>query len=174
MSKRKNKPFSLKLTEPRYLNIKQEKIQLISCGSDGKCCENHLKKINECYAFSEESHQDKEYRQAIDILGRAYNETFEMKRESCTKCAELFRETILNSIQNMYVELRSMTTGFFKNKRYNDDYLYASKVLDYAKNNPDMPLKTAKSIDILLRLENEKAASNTLSTKKPVRIYPFI
>ncbi len=158
MNIRKNKPFSLAITEHEYLNNKQDKIQVISCVPDGESCEGHLKEINKCYTFSSKSHLDKDYRQAIDILGKAYNETFEMKRGSCIKCVDLFRKTILNSIQNIHAELKSMTTGLFKNKRYKNDYLYADKVINYIKNNPGMPIETAKPVDIPLWTEDQKPA----------------
>lgn len=164
MSIRKNNAFSLAVTECDYLNSKQNKIELVNCVPEGESCEEQLKTINKCYTFSHKAHLDKEYRQAIDILGIAYNVTFEIKQGSCINCADVFRKTILDSFENIHTELKSMTTGFFKNKSYKDDYLYAEKVVNYIKNNPGIPIEAAKSVGIPLWTENQNAALAYITT----------
>ena len=105
------------------------KFELISCLQNGGKCKSHLSAINKNYTESDIYHQNKEYRKSIEALNSAFNKTLELQDASCVNCAEMFRSTIIQSLENIHIELHNMSTGWFKNKRYKLSYILAGNVL---------------------------------------------
>lgn len=122
---------SKRLFPPRNKEHTQEKqkIEVIDCPNGGNNCKDQLAEINQNYSDSTIYKKEKEYLKAIHLLRDAWQKTHELKQSSCLKCAELFRETISGSMENIHNDLHNMTTGIFRNKRYQEVYLEASKTL---------------------------------------------
>lgn len=107
----------------------QNKVELLGCPYNGKNCNKQLAVINKNYFDSTRYQKEKNYLKAIHMLRSAYRKTNELQQSSCAGCAELFRETINTSMENIHNDLRKMTTGVFRNKRYHEVYLEAAKAL---------------------------------------------
>lgn len=107
----------------------QNKVELMGCPYNGQNCHKQLAAINKNYFDSARYQKEKNYLKAIHLLRNAYLKTNELQQLSCANCAELFRETINNSMENIHNDLQKMTTGVFRNKRYHEVYLEAAKAL---------------------------------------------
>ena len=112
----------------------ESKFELISCPLNGKNCKNHLISINRNFIESNIYHKNKEYQQSIEALNNAFTETLELNEETCAKCAETFRFSIIQMLQNIHVELGNTTKGLLKTNRYKSSYILADNVLHSFKN----------------------------------------
>lgn len=119
--------FSFSATE-NISDIK-EKIELVSCPLKEMMCRFHLSEVNNSYLQSEQYRKEKDYHKSIDTLKSAFNKTTELMDHPCTRCARLYRSNIVESLENIHVELEKMSTGIFGNKRYQSSYLKAEKFL---------------------------------------------
>lgn len=119
--------FSFSATE-NISDIK-EKIELVSCPLKEMMCRFHLSVVNNSYLQSEQYRKEKDYHKSIDTLKSAFNKTTELMDHPCTRCARLYRSNIVESLENIHVELEKMSTGIFGNKRYQSSYLKAEKFL---------------------------------------------
>ena len=126
--------FSLTKEEGKYVGDSQSKIQMVSCPLDNKLCVENLSAINKYYRESNDYHLKKDYPRSIEALKLAFNLTYEINNSSCLKCAELFRSTIISSLENIHLDLERMTTGLFKSKRFQSSLELATLVLDELKN----------------------------------------
>ena len=113
-----------------FTNSSQNKIELLSCNSGAKQCKEHLKIINKCYSEANNYHFEKDYLNSIESLRSAFLNTTSLNEVSCVKCANLFRSTITQSIENINGELQKLTTGLFRKKRYQMSYRVSCEVLD--------------------------------------------
>ena len=111
----------------------KNKIELLSCKRNGDRCKNHLTLINEEYSTLQTYLPSKEYQKSIEALDKAFHKTFELQEDSCTGCAKMFRSTIIQSLENIHLELREMSKGIFKTKRYQKSYILADNVLRVLK-----------------------------------------
>ena len=125
--------FSLTKEEGKYVGDSQSKIQMVSCPLDNKLCVENLSAINKYYRESNDYHLKKDYPRSIEALKLAFNLTYEINNSSCLKCAELFRSTIISSLENIHLDLERMTTGLFKSKRFQSSLELATLVLDELK-----------------------------------------
>lgn len=130
MDTRKNNPFSLTAAENDYFNNSQEKIQVVNCKPEGAKCKDYLAQINNNFLQSSYHHQNNDYRRAIEALENAYEETITIQGVACSKCVDLFRSTIIESLTNYHAELKSMTTGLFRKKRFRNEYVLADNLLN--------------------------------------------
>lgn len=115
--------------EGKNRNYNQNKIELLSCKRNGDRCKNHLTSINEEYSTLQTYLPDKEYQKSIEALNNAFHKTFELQEDSCSSCAKMFRSTIIRSLENIHLELKEMSEGIFKTKRYQSSYILADNVL---------------------------------------------
>lgn len=115
-------------------NNKENRIELLSCQNGTQKCEEHLTIINKCYIIADNYHLEKDYLHSISSLKNAFNKANELKDTSCSKCAELFRSTITNSLENINQELSVMTKGIFRKKRFEQVYLESCNTLKDFKN----------------------------------------
>jgi hypothetical protein len=109
------------------------KIELLVCRAGGKNCKEHLSVINDCYVEAGNYHLEKDYLNSIESLKCAFLKTTELNQDSCVNCAKLFRSTITRSLENINTELKTLTTGFFRKKRYRESYITSGKVLHEIK-----------------------------------------
>jgi hypothetical protein len=111
----------------------QNKFELLTCNVQGGSCKEHLVVINECYLEANKYHLEKDYLNTIESLKNAFFRTNELNENSCVKCANLFRSTITESIENIHGELQNLTTGMFRKKRYQSSFLASRDVLNEIK-----------------------------------------
>ncbi len=105
-------------------------IELVSCQSNGDNCSELRPEINRLLRSARKSRMNKEYRKAIDEIAEAYYLTDHNTKDSCQGCIGLFRETMINSLNLINTELKKMSSGFFRDKRYREVYLFSSQKLD--------------------------------------------
>ncbi len=108
----------------------QDIIELISCQSNGDHCAQVRGEINKLLKSARISRINKEYRKAVDEMVEAYGLTNQEINESCRACHQLFRDTIINSLSLVTNELKKMNSGLFRDKHYQQVYLFASKKLE--------------------------------------------
>ena len=126
--------FSLtNLSKQNSDNKHHSKIELMVCQAGGHNCKKHLIAINEYYLVANNYHYEKDYLNTIESLKCAFFKTKELNEESCLNCANLFRSTIRQSLENIHGELHNLTTGLIKNKRYLTCYKKSCTVLDDLK-----------------------------------------
>ena len=107
----------------------RNKIELLSCRSNGNRCKNHLALINEEYTTLQTYLPNKEYQKSIEALDKAFHKTFELQEDSCSGCAKMFRSTIIQSLEDIHLELKGMSQGIFKTNRYKASYILVDNVL---------------------------------------------
>lgn len=122
--------FSSVGEDSKYLQDNVDKIQLESCPLKAQKCKEHLSIVNNYHAQSSKLFYDKKFHGAIENFKNAFYVTFELNESSCIKCADLFRSTITQSLENIHEDLRKMSTGIFKTNRYQECYKEADKVLN--------------------------------------------
>lgn len=126
--------ISLSESDTEYSDAQRDKIELASCPQKSFKCREHLFVINENYRQSDQYIQNKDYHSSIENLKNAFYKTLEIKESSCLKCAEFFRSTISESLENIHKELGKMSTGIFKSKRFQSSYQEAATVLKEFEN----------------------------------------
>lgn len=125
-------------TDSEYFNDSEDKIELTHCEADGVNCKDHLSVINKSYKESDNFLRNKDYKKSIEALERAFEKTFELQQSQCKKCANLFRTTVIQSLEDMHKELKKSTTGLFRAKRYKSDFQLVDKTLTDLKGRMDL------------------------------------
>lgn len=110
-----------------------EKIELLSCPLDGINCKEHRMVINRDFYESQDYLLNKDYPRSILALKNAFHKTAELQKASCLNCAELFRNTITQSLENIHDDLHLMSTGMFGNNRFHSSLELAGSVLKEMK-----------------------------------------
>lgn len=129
MKEKMRRLFSLSETDTEYFNDNVDKIELAGGTLENKKCIEHLFLVNNSYHESDKFQRDKDFRNSIETLKKAFNKTFELEESSCIKCAEFFRSTIINSLENIHWELKKMSSGIFRTKRYESSRLEVENFL---------------------------------------------
>lgn len=126
--------FSLtEQTKHKPGNKKHLKIELLVCQAGGHNCKEHLSVINECYLEANNYHFDKDYLNSIESLKSAFFKTTDLNQGSCANCAKLFRSTITQSLENINMELKSLTSGLLRKNHFHRSYLASCDVLNEIK-----------------------------------------
>ena len=125
--------FPVLENENSYFNDKEGYIELVNCPIGHEFCIEQLSFINKKMYFSRVHWLNKNFPEAIEELRIAYNKTAEINQFSCLSCAELFRATITKSLEAKHEDLKIMTSGFFRAKRFQSSYELASAVLEEFK-----------------------------------------
>jgi len=121
--------FKLTVLDTDYLNGGQDKIELIGCKQVFKSCDSVISAINESYKEVEQFRYDKDFFRAINTLKDSFYKTFEIQEKSCQGCSNILRSVISDSLENIHDELKSMSTGIFRTKRFQPSYLLAQETL---------------------------------------------
>lgn len=111
----------------------QPKIELLSCKAGGHACKEHLRVINQHYSEATFYYSEKDYLNSIKSLKSAFFVADDLTQDSCIKCANLFRSTITDTLVNINSELHSLTSGFFRKKRYYSSYIESCNALNELK-----------------------------------------
>lgn len=122
--------FKLSVLDTDYLNTEQNKIELVGCNYNEKKCESVIAAINKGYNEALSLREDKDFSRAIYVLKTTFDKTFDIKETRCLKCSEFFRSVITHNLEDIHGELKKMSTGIFKTKRYIPSYLLASETLE--------------------------------------------
>ena len=100
--------FSLSLTGDEYFDDKQEKFELVSCPVNKNTCDEIRQAVNTDYLASQQFHLDKNYQKSMDALQSAYKRTLLITEYSCTNCADFFRTTIKESMEEIKKEQQKL------------------------------------------------------------------
>jgi len=122
--------FKLTVLDTDYLNTEQNKIELVGCKYNDKKCESVIAAINSGYNEAISFRQDKDYYRAINVLKTTFDKTFEIREARCLKCSNFFRSVITHNLEDIHDELKKMSTGIFKTKRFVPSYLMAGDTLE--------------------------------------------
>ena len=118
--------FFEKRREREKLN--EDIIRLLNCPANGNECTQHLAEINRLLSTARQSRLSKEYNRSIHHMEEALIFADRVQADRCLNCANLFRKTILTSMENVKDELEGMSKGFFKG-RYIKPYQYVSRLI---------------------------------------------
>lgn len=121
--------FSISEEESKYFDDKRSFIEVESCQIKEEFCSEHLQFINEKLRISRSYRVNKDFTQAVAEIRYAYFKTAEINSPVCLRCAELFRSTIIKSLESIQEELQSLTSGIFKAKKYKSDLELVSQVI---------------------------------------------
>ena len=121
--------FNFSDLDTDYFNDNQNKIELVNNISLTKKCEKHLSLVNDSFHKFDLFRRDKNFGRAIEVLKDAYIATFDLTEASSIKFGEFFRSTILESLISIRSELRYLSNGILKRKRFQSSYQYAGSVL---------------------------------------------
>jgi hypothetical protein len=149
--------FSLVEKDSKYLQENVDKIQIARCPLKEQKCKEHLAIVNNYHAQSSNLFYNKNFQGAITSLKNAYYVTAELNESSCLKCADFFRLTISQSLENIHEDIRRMSSGIFKTNRYQASYKEADKVLN--------EFKDIKQNNIIKPKEQNHFFINRYSTK---------
>ncbi len=115
--------------------VNEDIIQLVSCPSNGSVCTQNLAEINRLLSTAQQSRFSKEYGRSIEKMKEALRVADEIKPDRCSNCASLFKQTILNSMDNMKEELEDLSKGWFKQARYKASLSQVEVVVEQVKAN---------------------------------------
>jgi len=121
--------FTIFERETVYFKDETGIIELESCHTGGIICTKPLSFINKKMRTSRTYWLNKDYHKAIEELKIAYHKTFEITESNCQTCAELFRSTIIKSLEAIHDDLLKMTSGIFKANRFKPSLELSSSVL---------------------------------------------
>jgi hypothetical protein len=122
-----------------YFKDNEDIIKLEYCKDKGESCNSQMKMMNSNLLLARKLIEQKEYSRALQEIKLAFTSTYQIKPEHCQKCAELFRDTILNSLKKIISDLKKLTSGFFAKKNYKFDLQEAENLLrELEKLNPDL------------------------------------
>lgn len=138
-------------------NTGHDKIVLLN-GSHNCRCNSILVDINRLFHESEQYQNDKEYQFSIISLKEAFEKTYELSEPAEQECANLFRLTIIESLEKIYQELKRMTNGFFRRGRYNRSYILTEDTLNEFKH--------------ILQAGKQRKLQNSFSPSKDKELYP--
>lgn len=125
--------FSLSVIDTEYLNDKQDKFEFVKCPKIELNCKEQLSLINKIYIDSEFYRREKDYKSSVEILKNAFFISTELTEVPCTKCASVFRTTIIESLENIQKELNNITNGIFGNKKYKSSLELTETILNELK-----------------------------------------
>ena len=125
MKREKNR----ELSKTSSTNGSTSKIELVNCPRGSLNCKEQLEDLNQIFLESNDYQHNKEYQLSIDTLKKAYVKTYDLKESTCEKCAGMFRETILESLECMHDELKIMSKSFLRGKRYQGSLILSQNTL---------------------------------------------
>lgn len=141
MKENRRGSVSFSKNDKDYFREEENKIELLGCQRGGTNCVDHRAEINKNFQDSHAFHREKDYRRSIEALQNAFHKTSELEEHSCLRCAEFFRSTITDSLENIHDDLHRISTGLFKKKRFQSSYVMAQNVLnEFKKNSTNSPV----------------------------------
>lgn len=154
MKTRMSNLFNLSVLDTNYFSDNQDKIELVSSISLSRKCEKHLSMVNESFHESDFFRRDKDFNRAIEVLKKAYIATFDLTGSDDLKFGEFFRSTIIESVESIHFELRHLSMGLIKRKRFQSSYQMTGNVLNELKELVKNPKPYIKKNDVKHFIEN--------------------
>jgi len=111
----------------------EDKITLLKCPLGCVKCKREVSEINRYYCESDQYQFNNEYHRSIDSLKDAFKRTLDLREPACFGCTQLLRQVIIDSLQNIYNELKPLSSGVFSKKRYKVSLLMAKDTLSELK-----------------------------------------
>ena len=139
----KGKKSDLKNERPTN---EEKKFELVSCPLNGKYCTKVRSEMNRNYAEAMDFFKNKEFDKSIIALQNAYINTMELPVSSCSVCVDFYRSSIIESMENIHDDLKSMSTGIFKTNRYRSSYEKAQRTLAEYRDNAKKSQQLQKAV----------------------------
>lgn len=146
-----SKIFSIAVSDAEYFGDNENKIEVKSCKKNQMACIIYLPEINRFLKESDIFYRERDFNRSVEALENAYNKTLELHQAECFKCAELFRETIIDTLEVISAELQEMGKGLFSSGRYRMCTLKVNKILKSYKDTGD-----STTSDSFHKLEKEE------------------
>jgi len=127
----KKKWFISKDTD--YYRDNEDAIELENCPAGGDLCKSQMAFMNKNLISARKLIENKEYTRAVISIKDSFDSTFELKEKQCQACADLFRKTISNKLDQLILDLDEMTNGFMGIKSYQSDLNVAKRLLQDMK-----------------------------------------
>lgn len=112
-----------------YFQDNEDAIKLESCANGGNACRSQMILMNKHLLLSRKLIENKEYNRALNEIKEAFETTFDLKEEQCQKCAQLFRDTIINSLETIISDLTKMSKRVFGFRNFESDLEMAKMLL---------------------------------------------
>ncbi|HZL10000.1 MAG TPA: hypothetical protein VFC65_08385 [Prolixibacteraceae bacterium] len=93
-------------------------------------CQINLSSFNKSYRISQKYIQNKDYLRSIEELKITYTRINNLDLAYCSKCAEVFRSTIIQSLEVIQEDLQKMGSGFLRSQKYASSYQLVCTVLE--------------------------------------------
>jgi hypothetical protein len=122
------------LKDSDYFRDNEDVIKLEFCKNEGDACKVQMRLMNDSLVLARKFIEKKEYKNALQEIKNAYFSTSELQDLQCLKCADLFRDIILKSLEKIVTDLKKLTRGFWGNKNYLFDLSEAEKLYETLKN----------------------------------------
>jgi hypothetical protein len=129
-----------------------DKIVLVNCPYDSTNYKIILFEINLLFHESEQYQMNKEYQYSVMSLKKAFEKTYELILPVEQQVANLFRQTIMESLEIIHQELRRMTRGFFRSRRFERSLMMSEETLKEFKH-------------LLASVEESKTLESLISSK---------
>lgn len=127
------KKYNFSDFENESTDSQENKIELVCCKEVNNKCTSILASINEGFRESAQYRNDKNFIQAIAVLKKVYLLTFNFTEITCFKCGELFRSTIIESMENIRTDLKSCSKGLFKRNDFQSSIEFTEDVIQELK-----------------------------------------
>lgn len=120
-----------------YFKNNEESIKLEHCADKGEKCRVQMVIMNENLLLARKMIENKEFTRSVEVIRKAFESTYMLKEKQCQGCAELFRNFIAQSLNQLVDDLEQLTTGFLASKKYVSDLENARKLLqEFRKQQP--------------------------------------
>jgi hypothetical protein len=123
---------NLNLTEDAGVKV-PDKFELVNCKHNCANCKIILFQINRLYHESEQYQFGKEYQYSVMSMKKAFEKTYELILPVEQKCANIFRLTIIESLEKIHQELKRMTNGFYCSGRFKRSLIMSEETLQEFK-----------------------------------------
>ncbi len=110
-----------------------DKIKIVKCRHKCANCKIILFEINRFFLESELYRNDKQYEFSVIALKKVFEKTYELSDPVAQGCVDLYKVTVIESLENIILELKRMQKGIFGNRRYKRSYLMAEEALKELK-----------------------------------------
>lgn len=126
--------FTFSSSQTEEFGDNQGIVEVFNCPLKEMMCKMHLADIYKSYVQSELYRKEKDYLKSIDSLKIAFTKATELMDNPCTKCAQHFRLSIINTMVSINDELEDISKGIFGDRNYQSVYLKSVETLNEFKN----------------------------------------
>lgn len=117
------------IKDSEYFHDNEDTIKLNFCPNDGEHCKGQMAYMNNRLLLTRKLVENKEYTRAIESLNEAFDSTYDLGEAQCQPCAQLFRESIVKTLEHLVSDLDEMTKGLFRKKTFIADLVLARRIM---------------------------------------------